>query len=221
MMSLLIANEEWSIAAAAAVCRWYVSEHPATLAYYDFGGTNADPHPHDDVGLSDAGRLVVINARPTADDVPRMIEAAQSAPWDAVRHEEDITVAPDVTDLLDRAELLYRHFRDAGLGPTRTHKLLHLKRPTVFPVVDSVVRRTYAGAARNAGRDRRSTQSYFWPVLVEEMRANTGAYRELIVQLGDHPACRLTIPRLADILVWSLHGQQRSDARAAAAPASR
>lgn len=217
-MDLHIASEKWSISAAGGVCRWYADRHLATLTYYDFAGSDADPHPDDRVDLADAGRLVVINARLTADDVPTMISAAQSAPWDEVPHDADVTVAPDVTGLLDRAERLYRHFRDAGLGPTRTHKLLHLKRPAVIPVVDSVVRRTYLTAARAAGRARGSTHPHFWPVLVEEMRANTDAYRELTAELADNPVSRLTVPRLADILTWSLHGPQRSDARAAARP---
>ncbi len=153
-MTLLIAGEQWSVEQAVAVCRWYGREHRETLRYYDFGGVDADPHAHNSVDLSDAGRLVVINANLKADDVPYMIAAGQDAPWEAVTADDDL-LAENWEDLLSRAEPLYLHFRAAksgGLGPTRTHKLLHLKRPHVFPIVDSVVRLTYLDAARQEAR---------------------------------------------------------------------
>lgn len=218
-MTLLIAGEQWSVAQAAAVCRWYGGEHPDTLEYYDFGGVDADPHAHDSVDLSDAGRLVVINANLKADDVPRMIAAGKSAPWEAVTADDDLRTN-DWEDLLTRAERLYLHFRKAetgGLGPTRTHKLLHLKRPRVFPIVDSVVRQTYLDAASQEARGLGQRQPVYWPALAREIRANADAYRQLTEQLRDERVGRLTVPRLHDILVWSLHGRQRGEARDVAA----
>jgi len=53
-VELNIADERWSVDQAAAVCRWYTDNHPATLTYPDFGGTDATPHAHDRVDLADA-----------------------------------------------------------------------------------------------------------------------------------------------------------------------
>ena len=122
------------------------------------------------------------------------------------RAEEDLLVTDDPQGLLQRAERLYRHFRDAGLGPTRTHKLLHLKRPAVYPIVDSVVRVTYKS---QAAPDR------YWRTLAEEMRANTNEYGQLRQMLSGEDLGRLTVPRLHDILVWSLHGPRREAGRQA------
>lgn len=214
-MALNIADEEWSVDQAAAVCRWYAEAVPDTLTYYDFGGSDADPHPHNTVDLSDAGRLVVINARLGADDVPFMIRRAESAPWAAVSPTDDL-LQLEWQGLLDRAEQLYRHFRPATgrrLGPTRTHKLLHLKRPHVFPIVDSVVRETYGDRARAEG-------GRYWPVLAQEIQDNRAAYEQLKARLASERVGRLTVPRLHDILVWSLHGRRGQEARRVAATAA-
>lgn len=220
-MQLTLAGESWPIEAAAAVCRWYAAEFHETLCYYDFAGVDRTPYPHDTVDLSDGGRLVVINARLRADDIPRMIRAAESAPWDAVPHHADL-IRSDGADVLLEAERLYRHFRSpgVGLGPTRTHKLLHLKRPAVFPIVDRVVREAYWEPAKRAGRARGSNDPHFWPVLADEIRANAAGYAALTDALAGNPAARLTVPRLADILTWSLHGRRQNDARSAAARAA-
>lgn len=214
-MRFNIASDELSIDQAFAICRWYAGAVPDTLTYYDFAGTDTDPHPHDAVGLADAGRLVVINARLDADDVPFMIQRGEDAPWDEVSFADDL-VGIEWEELLDRAERLYRHFRPMSgrrLGPTRTHKLLHLKRPDVFPIVDSVVRETYKDAARTEG-------GRYWPVLAREIQANREAYRTLRVRMAGERVGRLTVPRLHDILVWSLHGRRKHEARQAAAQAA-
>lgn len=211
-MMLRIADVELEVDQAADVCRWYAGKHPGTLKFYDFAGTDTDPHPHDGVDLADAGRLVVINANLTADDVPRMISAATDAPWSVVRHDDDL-LSDGWEELLSRAEELYWHFRQASLGPTRTHKLLHLKRPRVFPIVDSVVRKVYRDAARDAAGGR---GFHYWPVVGREINANRKVYRELTGVLQGHRVGRLTVPRLHDILVWSLHGRRRGEARSVA-----
>lgn len=222
-MKLSIADENWSISEAAAVCRWYADVHPATLTYYDFGGTDTDPHAHDTVELSDAGRLVVFNARLDANDVPNMIKAARQAPWQDVTHSDDL-LAEGWKELLDRADRLYQHFRTfpgGRLGPTRTHKLLHLKRPRVFPIIDSVVRETYKQPARQEAHERGVSGALYWPVLAKEIRGNAQQYQELRDALRNERIGRLTVPRLHDILVWSLHGRQSHAARAVAQKESR
>lgn len=142
-----------------------------------------------------------------------MITAGRTAPWDSVRDSDNL-LHDDWQELLDRANGLYQHFRHAdsgGLGPTRTHKLLHLKRPHVFPIVDSVVRNVYLDQAKKEGGGR---QAVYWPVLAREIRANADGYRALASELKDDRVGRLTIPRLHDILVWSLNGPQRDAAQA-------
>jgi hypothetical protein len=215
-VKIKIASEEWSIDQAAAVCSWYGDAVADTLTYYDFAGTDTDPHAHNQVDLTDAGRLVVINARLDADDVPFMIRRGETAPWEAVSFEDDL-LDVDWLNLLDRAEQIYRHFRpNAGprLGPTRTHKLLHLKRPHVFPIIDSVVRETYRERARAQG-------NRYWPVLAQEIQDNREAYGALARRLTTERVGRLTVPRLHDILVWSLHGRRQKEARGVATSPSR
>jgi hypothetical protein len=220
-VDLTIRDERWTIEQAAQVCEWYEHKFAETLTYYDFGGTDTDPYAHDTVDLSDGGRLVIINARLDAGDIPTMISRAQDAPWDAVPAQADLMTAPDLEGLLDGADALYQHFRkDHGLGPTRTHKLLHLKRPRVFPVVDGVVRAVYLDKARAAAKARGAQYPLYWATLAVEMQANANAFFALVERLGDARSARLTSPRLHDLLVWSLHNPRDGGGRARAEAAA-
>jgi len=60
----------------------YAQELPATVRYYDYAGdTTQLPGGSDDVVLADVGRLVIINARLSADDVAELLRPAPPLLW--------------------------------------------------------------------------------------------------------------------------------------------
>lgn len=73
------------------------------------------------------------------------IRTAVDAPWAAAPIEAQLVEAdPNISgELYDRAEALYDHFRTAAprrVGVAKISKVLHLKRPGLFPILDSKVR---------------------------------------------------------------------------------
>lgn len=107
------------------------------------------------------------------------IRTAVDAPWAAVPIDAQLVDAdPHVSgELYDRAEALYDHFRTAAprhVGVAKISKVLHLKRPGLFPILDSKVMAFYrlharAAAARYPHRGRRAM---FWAAIRDDVCAN-------------------------------------------------
>src|SRR5687767_6694318 len=80
------------------------------------------------------------------------------APWHLVPAGARLEDADPEDNLYWQASHLYNFFRRVrGIGPAIASKLLHLKRPGFFPILDSVMVALYAGAAGHAyGRSARA-----------------------------------------------------------------
>jgi hypothetical protein len=110
----------------------------------------------------------------------------------------------------DALEGLYRHFYDAaprGVGVAKIHKVLHVKRPAAYPILDSRIYATYRDAARRpAQRNRaREYKRVFWAALPDDLIANTesGAISALRARLDETgPWPQLTDLRLLDMVTW-------------------
>jgi hypothetical protein len=117
-------------------------------------------------------------------------DRASSAPWPSL--EADLRQADPgvVGGVYDQLAALYEHFNNAappGIGMAKTSKVLHLKRPTAYPILDRKITSTYRHAAGRwwglppIGR-RGSRGGYVQPV---------GPQRLSVVQVG-HPVGRLS-----------------------------
>jgi len=184
-----------------------------TLELYDRGPTSGA----DAVGPEEIGRLIVIEPLSQAVAVSLMA-AAPTAPWHLVPLDAHLEDADPEGDLYWQADQLYRHF-DAlpGVGPAITSKLLHLKRPGFYPILDTVVRDLYATAAAEAcaraercKAERPGARRLFWAAIREDLVANRETIVELRRTLTDRPTVKAkqlaTLPtvRLLDMLAWSV-----------------
>lgn len=119
---------------------------PETLDAYDAGPSSG----LDCVGPAEIGRLIVIE--PLSQAVARsLVKAATDAPWHLVPVDARLADADPEGDLYWRAAELYGHFtRFHGVGDAIASKLLHLKRPAFFPILDALIRDAYDRGARAA-----------------------------------------------------------------------
>lgn len=211
---LTFAGDDVEESQALAALRRYADEHPATLAWYDYAGTDAPPVAADGVQLADIGRLVVINAQLSADDVPGLLTPLPDVGlWDAVPHDADFRDLPEdphehpvyvaASELY--AALTSRH----NIPRTKATKLLHLKRPQLIPVVDSVAAEHYQQVADDLAARWGEPHGQFWAVIWSDARANQEALRPVLDELagdgGDRARLAALSPlRIHDVLVWSL-----------------
>ncbi|MCD2115006.1 DUF6308 family protein [Rhodococcus rhodochrous] len=147
------------------------------------------------------------------------IRTAVDAPWAAVPIEAQLADAdPNISgELYGRAEALYDHFRTAAprhVGVAKISKVLHLKRPGLFPIPDSKVMAfclhpARAAAARYPHRGRRAM---FWAAIRDDVctHLDTGAiplFRCRLEQAETEQVRRiatLTDVRLLDLLTWAI-----------------
>ncbi len=210
---LTFAGHDVEEAQALAALRSYADEHPATLAWFDYAGTDAPPVAVDGVQLADIGRLVVINAQLSADDVPALLASLPDGLWEAVPHDADFRDLPEDPrghPVYVAASELYSALTSRhNIARTKATKMLHLKRPRLIPVVDSVAGEHYQQAADDLAARWGEPHGQFWAAIWADARANQPALRpvldELAGETGDGARLAALSPlRLHDVLVWSL-----------------
>lgn len=197
---------------ALQALRDYAEQRGGTLRWYDRAGGASLPKPADAVELADIGRLVVINARLDADDVPQLLEPFEPGLWTAVGHEVDFRDLPEdprAEPAYTAVSELYLALRDRpGIGRTKATKLLHLKRPRLVPVVDSVVLAHYRDTATELARQWELKDPQYWAAIWSDARRNDPLVQALLKQLrqAGGPAAEvadLSPLRVHDILMWS------------------
>ncbi|WP_395405939.1 DUF6308 family protein (plasmid) [Arthrobacter sp. UC242_113] len=202
---------------AMAVMQKYPRKTPAA---FDYLGAGQPGH----LTAQEVIRTRKISSRISNKEVTFFVETAATAPW--VNPAADLGNAnPDLVAVDERlfSEMtdLYWHFAQSapsGVSFAKISKVLHLKLPHLFPILDSHVARSYAPAAKRLRRDypqfgwRRRTWIAVRNDLLEA-RAS-GALDELRRQLRSYESADtnrqrevrlldgLTDLRLLDILVW-------------------
>ena len=118
---------------------------PACLANYDFAGTS----PPDTVDACDIGRMIGSRmVGMTSIEAAELIRLGPSAPWHAVPIDARLEDAAPNSNLLAAAEALRAHFESIHrVKAAKSTKLLAMKRPTLYPVIDSRVVTVYNAAA--------------------------------------------------------------------------
>jgi hypothetical protein len=143
------------------------------------------------------------------------VERATSAPWPPAdadqRHAE-----PNIRNgLYDQLEAFYRHFeKDAPsqVARSKISKVLHIKRPAAFPILDSKVTAVYLQYAQQAV-ERYPRMKYqkaaYWVAIRDDLITNTEseALAELRAALGNEGTLganlnHITDLRLLDMLTW-------------------
>ena len=97
-----------------------------------------------------------------------------------------------------------------GVSGAKISKVLHLKRPALFPILDSHLLKTYRRSARQAARrhPERGYRCMYWAAIRDDLRRNRTAIAELKAACQDDPRdqvrrlSRLTDLRVLDILTW-------------------
>jgi hypothetical protein len=131
----------------------YAETNPAVLRYYDglpgplpIGG----PDP-DKVTLEDLARTMVIGSDLKANDIPWLLEVDAEKEFQAIRASARLEDAVPGGELFEAAAALDAKFSGhRGFGQAKKSKLLHLKRPFLFPISDSYIRVAYSNATIGA-----------------------------------------------------------------------
>jgi len=196
-----------------------------TVRYYDCAGT---PRPERStaqrVTLGDLGRITLMNPKVSGADAAALLELEVTEDvWAAVPPDADLADAdPAVTGgLYDAASALHDAHRLRGVSLGKIGKLLHLKRPALFPVLDRELRWLYdTRATEQARRPELMFRRYkrvYWGAVRADLVAwrEAGAFAALRGELT-HDETRsgwaeLTDLRLLDITAWS-YGKRRTQA---------
>lgn len=185
------------------------------------------PSAFDYPGAGDPGKLTAqevirtrkISSRISNKEVIYFVEASATAPWISA-HANLVEADPEST-LFAAMTDLYWHFAEGapkGVSFAKISKVLHLKQPNLYPILDSHVARTYATSAKSLRTEypqfgwRRRT----WLAIRKDLLAarTSGALAELRRRLRSYECHdinkqqdvrllnQLTDLRLLDILVW-------------------
>jgi hypothetical protein len=210
-----------------ATVDYLVHEYPElTLRHYDFGGES----PRDSITMADLGRATLFGAFRGWKPAAALLRAAEAATWPTEGESWRLDAAPetDPEDWLSRSEV--RAARDlfaslargaeGGWREAAASKVLHLKWPDFFPVIDGELRWLYGQQALEAERRipgsrrraRASTTAY-WIVVRQDLlrpenRQADMATRAALASAEDRKKAdllaQLTNLRLLDVLAWGI-----------------
>lgn len=205
---IVIAGRERSISDCVDELRQYPGR---TITRYDLPGPG---HPTT-LTRDEVARTRSVYSRISEQQLDWFIERATNAPWpppdaDLRRAEPNIR-----NGLYDQLEAFYRHFENdapSRVGRSKISKVLHIKRPAAFPILDSKVTDVYVQMAAHAV-ERYPRLKYqkaaYWVAIRDDLIANTEseALPELRAALGDKGTLgthldHITDLRLLDMLTW-------------------
>lgn len=206
--AIVIAGQERSIGKCVDELRHYPGR---TITRYDL------PGPGDPTTLTrdEVARTHAVYSRVSEKELVWFVERATSAPWPPV--DADLRRAePNIRNgLYDQLEAFYRHFeKDAPsrVARSKISKVLHIKRPKAYPILDSKVTNVYRQDAEQAV-ERYPRLKYqkaaYWVAIRDDLITNTEseALAQLRAALGHEGTLganlsRITDLRLLDMLTW-------------------
>ncbi|UPK73168.1 flavoprotein [Nocardioidaceae bacterium SCSIO 66511] len=192
-----------------SVLMQYALEHGRTLRSYDHGGVIHNNR----VTSEDVAKTRVFGSRISNAQaeyfVNRGMELAEL--WERLPPESSLLDAdPAVTGgLYDAAAELFNAFVCAGIRWGKVSKVLHLKRPDLFPVLDSTMARVYRYDAELAAQEypQRGKRRLYWAAIRNDLATNSAALDELQQALvntqGAESLAGLSRLRLLDIAAWA------------------
>jgi hypothetical protein len=209
---LTLADDQISFDHALAHLARYAQAVPDTIRYYDYAGDLDDlPAPSNGVEVADIARLVVINAQLRANDVRALLAPVDPDLWARVPMDfrfEELPLNPLGHPVYQALVALYDAYKArAGLDKAKITKLLHLKRPHLVPVLDSVAERAYEARAVALAKELGQGKALYWAAMWNDARQNAAETAALKARLAEDRStwalAALSPLRLQDILVWS------------------
>lgn len=209
-----VAGTEFTLDQAINRFAGYPAKTPARFDYPPRGDYGT-------ITLEELKRTRYVSSRISHVQGDYFIATAADAPW--ISTDADLADAdPSVRDgLFDGMSDLYRYFlgnAPSGIKFAKVHKVLHVKYPAAFPLLDSRLWKSYKMAARDlAGQHPHLWESELrWIAVREDLLAarSSGAIEEMreampryanndsAVQKRVRDMTQLTDLRLLDILVW-------------------
>lgn len=197
--------------------RRYARDYPRTVSEYDFG------HPGDPDVLTEteAWRSRIINSRLTYGERDQVVQRALSAPWSSVPAGADLADAdPSVPDgLFAGMAGLYWSFtwpeRISGVAVAKLHKILHPKRPGLYPILDERIKSLYMPCAsawterlEHLGHVTLADSPPYWAAFRDDLVRNYDLLEAYRVQMANDDneivrlMAKLTCVRLQDIIAW-------------------
>jgi len=186
----------------------YAQKHARTLVRYDGGGAG-DPGS---LSRDEVLRTEIIKSRISFEEADWFVARAVDAPWpdvpaDATLADADPAATGGLYDAMDR---LYRHFAGRPqVNAAKISKVLHLKRPALYPILDSRLMRSYGPAARRAAAryPDRGFRRMYWAAVRDDVmdETNVACLTALRTELraASSPMAGLSDVRLLDIAAWS------------------
>jgi Family of unknown function (DUF6308) len=204
-----------------ALWRKYAGNYGRTIHDYDL----ADPGSPSALTAEEAWRSRIIHSRLTYHERDQLVDRAADAPWAGVPASADLIDADPATPggLFARAADLYWTFtwpeRIHGVRVAKVHKVLHIKRPALYPILDERLRALYEPSAEvwleplgHLGELTTGDSPPYWAAFRDDLIRNHDAlesYRDRLAREGDETVClmaRLTRLRLLDVLAWMVAG---------------
>lgn len=219
-MGLCIASR--NVSDPMPIWRDYARSYPRTIREYDLG-ERGDPYH---LTADQAWRSRIINSRLTRSECQELVAraAAPGCPWRDIPEDAALSEADPAAQggAFDKVAGLYWHFtypeRIHGVRVAKVHKILHIKRPALYPILDDRVRDLYRDHAvawvGELGRLEVSIEDSppYWAAIRQDLvcnEARLGAYRRELAADGDETVAlmaELTDLRLQDIVAWHIAG---------------
>lgn len=207
--SILIGAEPLGVGEALKRLEQYASRHPHTLETYDYPGSGSPQA----ISPKEIARTRKLSSRISAVHGDWFIERARTAPWTPVGGDLRDADPTESGGLYDAMIDLYDHFATAapdGVKVAKISKVLHLKRPTQFPVLDSRLTRIYAEAAARTSAiyPSRSKSRMYWAAIRSDLIGSAAGFTELRQVIAEHPKARVrelqavSDLRLHDMISW-------------------
>jgi len=204
------------------IWRDYARSYPRTIREYDLGVRG---HPYC-LTADEAWRSRIINSRLTRSECQELAAraAAPSCPWRDVPEDAGLSGADPAAQGgdFDQAARLYWHFtwpeRIHGVRVAKVHKVLHIKRPALYPILDDKVRDLYRDSAKPWVDElvrlevTLEDSPPYWAAIRQDVVCNEprlDVYRHELAADDDETVAlmaRLTDLRLLDIAAWRIAG---------------
>jgi hypothetical protein len=221
----------WNIAgrqlSTAAATDYLIRDYPTlTLQHYDLGGLS----PRDSITTTDLGRATLFGAFRGWKTAASLLRASQAATWPTGAPDWRLNVAPDANteewishpDVNAARDLFFALASgdEGGWREAATSKILHLKWPDFYPVIDGELRELYSSQAIAAERSipgsrrrKHATTTAYWiavrdDLLRPENKEAERATREGLESTSNPEKAsllkQLTSLRLLDALAWAV-----------------
>jgi hypothetical protein len=205
------------------IWRAYARDYPRTIRDYDL----SDPGDPGLLTAAEAWRSRIVNSRLTHAERDELVSRAADAPWASVPADADLADAdPAVAGgLFASAAWLYWAFtwpeHMPGVARAKVHKVLHVKRPGLYPILDDHLMRLYKpGVSAWPARLQylegvtAADSPPYWAAFRDDLVANHDALESYRAQLAEDnsetvwPLAKLTRLCLQDIIAWAIASGQ-------------